>query len=103
MVTTINSTIIPTEKATSPLAIWASFGMNGAPAIVPSRIKAVPAGVSSGRSRSRSTARAGTATKLPSSTPPSKRPLRRGVTTCASVTLMPTESMLVTTKARMPT
>ncbi len=43
MVTTIKSTISPTEKATSPLAICASFGMNGAPAIVPSRMSAVPA------------------------------------------------------------
>ncbi len=103
MVTTIKSTMSPTEKATSPFAICASFGMNGAPAIVPRRSNAVPADVSRGRRRSRRTARAGTTTKFPSSTPPSNRPLRRGVTTCLTVTLMPTESMLVTTNARMPT
>ena len=37
MVMTISSTITPTAKPTLPLASWASFGMNGAPAAVARR------------------------------------------------------------------
>src|SRR5205814_4042784 len=92
-------TMRPTAKARSPLAIPASFGRNGAPAAVPSNRRATRSGSSSQSSRATRMAPSGIRTKFASSASETTRPLRSGATTCPTVRLTPTASMLDTTNA----
>src|SRR5205823_12316733 len=89
----------PTAKARSPLAIPTSFGRNGAPAAVHSNRRATRSGSSSQSSRATRMAPSGIRTKFASSASETTRPLRSGATTCPTVRLTPTASMLDTTNA----
>ena len=100
IVPTISITSSPTARATSPFAMPAIFGMNGAPAANPSNSRPSANGSSNRSNRAMPSASNGAMMKFANSAKTTSLTFRSGDTICCSLSPRPISDMLETRKTK---